>query len=209
MTFRMYLTDEDRLILLFVEEFGSITINQCKNIFYNTQVKGYEMARKHLSKLVGYGKLRSYRDINCNRNVYYDTKKPSYHGILALDYYSNLIKNGAHIHYFKQEQPWMDKKYYSDAYCVYSIGNKVIFDIVEVVKTKKIEVDKYINIYNSHEAHNLSQEIYIKLGGQKWDLFPHLIVIDDVKHIETLFINKDIKVIQLDFNFTNFSLLFV
>jgi len=209
MTMRMYLTDEDQKILQFVEDYGSITINQCQSMFYNTQYKGYEMARKHLSKIVGYGRLIVYRDDYCNKNVYHFGKKPSYHGILALDYYSELIKNGANIIYFKQEQPWMiinnKPKYCSDAYCCFSIGKKVIFDIIEVVRTKNIEVDKYTDIYNSREAHDLCDELYRQMKGEKLDLFPHLIVIDDVQHRKDLYINDDIKIIQIDYKLTNFA----
>jgi len=207
--FRLCLTDEDRKILRFVEDFGFITIHQCQNMYYNTQQMGYEMARKHLQKLVKYEKLDSYRDKDFNINMYYTDKKPSYHEILVLDYYSEIIKSGAKVHYFKKEQPWLDKKYFSDAYCVYSKANKVIFDIVEVVRTKSVEVEKYKEIYKSHEAHNLSQQIYTKLGGQEYDLFPHLIIIDDVKHRDKLFINDDIKTIQLDFKLTNITDIFI
>jgi len=206
---RMYLTDEDKKILLFVEEFGAITIHQCQNMFYNRQLKGYNMAQKHLSKLVGYEKLNHYRDTNFNYNIYYVDKTPDYHSVLIMDYYSELIKAKVKIHSFKKEQSWLNKKYFSDAFCVYSIGNKVIFDIVEVIRTKKVEVDKYIDIYNSREAHKLSQDIYTKLGGGKYDLFPHLVCIDDVKHKNNLYINNNIKTIQLDFKLSNVSLLFI
>lgn len=209
MTFRMHLTDEDHKILQFVEEFGSITITQCQHMYYNRQDQGYEMSRRHLSKLVSYSKLSVFREMNCNKNVYYTNKKPSYHGILVLDYYAQLIKSGVNIYYFKREQPWLNKKYFSDAYCMYSIGDKVYFDIVEVVRTKSVESEKYIEIYNSKEAHDLSNNLYNQLTGLTRDIFPHLVIIDDVRHKNDLFINENIKIIQLDFNLTNFPRLFI
>lgn len=209
MAFRMYITDKDNEVLRFVEEFGAITIKECQNMFYNTQVKGYEIARRRLGKLVGYKKLNVYRDMDLNLNVYTMGKKISQHGILALDYYSELIKLGANMVYFKQEQPWLvvDKKptYCSDAYCCYYFEGKVYFDIVESVRTKNIEVQKYIDIYNSGEAHKLSDDIYKQLGGETRNLFPRLIVIDNVQHKNKLFINNDIKIMQLDFNLKNIS----
>lgn len=213
--FRMYLTDKDHKVLQFVEEFGSITINECRNIFYDTQIKGYEIARRRLSKLVSYKKLGVYRDMDLNLNVYYMDKKLTQHGILALDYYSELIRLGASIIYFKQEQPWMIEpstkkaKYFSDAYCCYHFEGKVYFDIVETVKTKNIETEKYLDIYNSKEAHVLSDEIYKQLGGKPRNLFPRLIIIDNVKHKNDLFINNDIKIIQLDFKLKNISKILV
>jgi hypothetical protein len=152
----MFYTDEDYEILQFVEKYGFITIKECQNLYYNKQAKGYEMARKHLNKLVNYNKLFVDKKICINKNVYYANKKPaSYHSVLTMDYYSELIKHGAKIIYFKTEQEWLNRKYRSEAYCCYYIGNKVFFDIVESIKTKTVEVDKYIDIYNSKEAHNL------------------------------------------------------
>jgi len=205
----MYLTNQDQKILQFVEEFGSITINQCSNMFFNTQTQGYEMSRRHLKKLSNYKKIEITRDAYCNRNVYHMGKIPSYHTILILDYYTELIKNGAHIVYFKREQSWLNKSYFSDGYCCYKIGEKVIFDIIEVIRTKNIETDKYIDIYKSGEAHELCDDIYRKLGGAKRELFPHLIIIDDVRHKKDLYVNDDIKVIQLDFKLSDFSKLFM
>lgn len=209
MAFRMYLTDTDHEVLQFVEQYGAITINQCRNMFYNIQIKGYEIARRRLGKLVSYKKLNVYRDMDLNQNVYTMGKKISQHGILALDYHSELVKLGCNMVYFKQEQPWIivDKKpmYFSDAYCCYIFEGKVYFDIVESVRTKNIEVQKYIDIYNSKEAHILSDEIYKQLGGNPKNLFPRLIVIDDVKHKNDLYVNDDIKIIQLDFKLKNIS----
>ena len=206
---KMYLTEEDHKILMQVENYGSITISQCQKLFYNTQAKGYEMARKHLSKLVQYKKLLIDKDIHCKRNVYFTTKKPGYHKILVLDFYSELIKHGAVIRNFRIEQPWINKKYKSDAYICYTIGNKVFFDILEVVRTKNVEIQTYKDIFNSGEAQALNNELYKQLGGQSMNKFPRLIIIDEVQHTNKLQINNEIIVIQLDFNLSNFSQLFI
>jgi hypothetical protein len=209
MTCRLFLTKEDREILLFVELYGSISITQCQNMFYNRQGRGYEMSRVHLAKLVKYSKLSVFKEKFTNKNVYYMTKQPSYHGILVLDYLSNLIKNGATINYFKQEQPWMGKKYKSDAYCMYTLGDRVLFDIVEVVRTKSVEIDKYIAIFDSGEAHALNSNLYRQLSGKGITIFPRLIIIDDVQHKNEVFVNEEVKVIQLDFQLNNFTRVFL
>lgn len=215
MAFRIYITDTDNKVLQFVEEFGAITINETRNIFYNTQIKGYEIARRRLGKLVSYKKLNVYRDMDLNLNIYTMGKKMTQHGILALDYYSELVRLGANIVYFKQEQPWLidlstkKAKYNSDAYCCYYFEGKVYFDIVEVVKTKNVETQKYIDIYNSKEAHILNDEIYKQLGGKPRNLFPRLVIIDNVKHKNDLCINDNVKIIQLDFRLKNISKLLI
>jgi len=209
MTCKLFLTNEDREILLFVELYGSISITQCQNMFYNRQGRGYEMSRLHLSKMVKYSKLSVFKEKFTNKNVYYMTKQPTYHGILALDYLSNLIKNGATINYFKQEQPWINKKYKSDAYCMYTLGDRVLFDIVEVVRTKSVEIDKYIAIFDSGEAHELNSNLYRQLSGKGINVFPRLIIIDDVQHKNEVFVNEEVKVIQLDFQLNNFTRVFL
>ena len=209
MTLRMYLTDQDQAILQFVEKHGFITISETQNMFFNTQYKGYEMARKHLAKLVGYEKLSVYNDTSCNKNVYHMGKKPTYHRILAMDYYSVLIKNGAHICFFKAEKPWLDNKYFSDAFCVYKLNNKYYFDMVEVVRSKNIEVKKYIELYDSKEAHKFSDVVYHKVTGKNIDIFPRLVIIDDVQHKEELKIKDDVKIIRLDYKLSGYLNLFV
>lgn len=210
MAFRMYLTDTDHKVLRFVEEYGSITISQCQKIFYNVQNRGYEIARRRLSKLVQYKKLSVYKDMYLNMNVYTMGKKMSTHNVLALDYYAELSKLGVEFVYFKQDQQWLNNKYFSDIFCCYYFENKVYFDVMEFVRTKNVEPQKYIDIYDSGEAHELSNQIYKEIGGNETlNQFPRLIVVDEVKHKNPLYINDNVKVIQLDFKFKNISKLLV
>jgi len=204
------MTNEDHKILLYVEKFGSITINQCQSMYYNTQSGGYVMASRHLTRLVASLKLKVFREPYSKKNVYYNTKKPSYHTILIQEYYAQLIRSGVFINYFKREQSWLNNKYYSDGFCMYCLGNNVYFDAIEVIRTKGVEKKKYIEIYDSKEAHELSDELYSQIkGSSKRDLFPRLILIDNVKHKKPLFINDNVNVIQLDFNLSDFSKVFV
>lgn len=207
MIVKMWLTEEDQKILQFVEDFGSITINQAQKMYY-PQLKGYEMARKHLTKLCGYDKLLVSEDPSCRRNVYYFNKKPSYHSILVMEYYTELIKNGAVIKYFKREQPWLNRNYMSDAYCCYTIKNKVYFDILEVVRSRGsfFEPKKYEDIFASGEAQTLNNNLFKQLGGRtEWSKFPRIVVIDQVKHTKKLAVNESIVVTQLDFKLTDFA----
>ena len=107
MSFKMYLTDKDREVLKFVETYDSITIEICRKIFYNTQKSGSEIARRRLSKLVSYNKLKVTRDNLSNQNVYYTTKKLSY--VDASSEFSCpcnpcsclLLKSGVHNYFSK------------------------------------------------------------------------------------------------------------
>lgn len=211
MSLKMYITDKDTETLKFVEQYGSITTNQCANMFYNEQIYGKQTAGKHLNKLVKYNKLRVSRDVSGNENVYYMTSKLSYHDLLTLDFYSYLINFGAIMHYFKREQSWMNKKYFSDGFCCYSINNKIFFNIIETVRTHGFDKDKYKNIYNSKEPQELCNQLYEQLGGsQKLNVFPQIILIDNSKHIKNyLYINDNIEIKQLDFKFKNIATILI
>lgn len=206
---KQILTEIDRKVLYDVEEFGSMTISQCQNCYYNIQMDGYNISSKHLQKLLRYKKLKNTKDVYCNRSIYYMDKKPRYHEVLGLDYRAELIKHGAFINVFKQDYPWMSNKYFSDVFCCYTFNNIVFYDFVEVVRFKGVEPKKYIDIFNSYEAHKLCSEIQKKLGITVQVQFPRLITIDEVKHKKDLFIDDQIKVIQLNHKLDNFPLLFL
>lgn len=205
MSLRMYITDKDQKVLNFVEKYGSITISQAQKMFYNTQKYGYDIARRRMRKLVDHGKLKVNRDQTGNENVYYIDRKLSYHDLLVLDFYAELVYNGAKIVYFKQCQRWMDGRCISDAYTCYLVGNKVFFNIVEVVQTHGVDVKKYKELYESGEPQKFNSLIYEKLGGKAIDKFPRLIIIDNVSHYKGITIDDNIQVSQLDFNLRGFS----
>jgi hypothetical protein len=206
---RQIITDLDRKVLYDIEEYGSMTITQCQNLYYNTQKTGYLIASKHLQKLLKYKKLKNTKDVYCNRSIYYMDKKPTYHTVLGLDYRSELVKRGAFISVFKQGYPWVGNKYFSDAFCCYSLNDKVYYDFVEVGRYRSLEYKKYIDIYNSQEAHRQSDVINKKLGLPQQLTFPRLIIIDDTQHRKELFIHDKIKIIQLNYKFENFEKLLV
>lgn len=209
MSLRMYITDTDQKVLNFVEKYGSITISQAQKMFYNTQKYGYDIARRRMRKLVDNGKLRVSRDLTGNENVYYMDKKLSYHDLLVLDYYAELVNHNAKVVYFKRCKEWMGGKCISDAYACYLLNNKIFFNIVEVVQTHGIDQSKYVDLYKSNEPQKFNSMIYEKLGGKHIDKFPKLIVIDNVNHYRGIKINDNIEVIQLDFNLKNFSSVFI
>lgn len=211
MPLKMYITDKDNNTLKFVEQYGSITVRQCAKLFYNNQSYSNQTANKKLNKLVKYGKLKVSRDISGNANVYYFDKKLSYHDLLVLDFYCELKALGVQIHYFKRNQSWQEGKHISDGFCCYSIGDKLFFNIIEVVRFHQLDKDRYNTLYKSNEVQKFCSDLYKTLGGKtELNIFPRIILIDEVTHIDNyLYINDDIKVIQLDFKMNNFSNIFL
>lgn len=205
---KYYITEKDNATLRFVEDFGSITIAQCAKLFYNNQIYSLQYAGKKLNKLIKYGKLKVYKSLG-EQNVYYMSKKLSSHDLIVLDYYSELIKSGVAINYFKQEQTWIDNKYESDGYCCYTYLDRIYFDCIEVVVSHGFDKNKYIELYKSCEPQMLNNEIYKKLGGQSISVFPRIILIDDIKHSEDFLKIDNVEVIQLSLKLNDFYKVFI
>lgn len=212
MSSRMYLTDTDHIMLRHIEEFKSITIKQCQKIFYNTQNYGYDIARKRLKKMSNYGKVKVARDSVTNQNVYYLDKKLSYHDILLMDYYAELISSGVKIIRFDIKKEWMNGQIISDGFCAYSLGNNIYYNIIEVNVTHfpiNEEKDKYNKLFESKEAHYECDMIYKKIGGDSSFVFPRFILIDDMTHRNEFKINDEIEVYQLDHKLNEFNKIFL
>lgn len=206
---KICITDRDQAILRYIEEFKSITIEQCRRIFCNEQKRGDVIARRRLNRLLSYKKIKMDRDKVTNQNVYYMDSKLSFHDLLVMDYYSELKSLGANILYFKIKKEWMDKTIISDAFCCFNIDNKIFFDIIEVNKTHFPDLDKYKKLYSTSEPQEFCNKVYQSLGGNDIDIIPRFILIDNVQHKEDPFINQDVEVIQLDFNLSQIAKLFL
>lgn len=206
----MYITDTDNELLRFVEENGSITISQAQNMYYNTQKFGYEISRRRISKLVKYGKLKFTRNNEIGQNIYYIDKPLRTHDVLIMDFYAKLVNNGARIVYFKSPQYWQTvDSLRSDAFAFYFIGNKPYFNIIELVRTHEVEREKYHRLFDNGEANVLCNELYKHVGSQNINVFPRMIILDDVQHKQGYYYDEKIKMVQLDLKMTNFVKIFI
>jgi hypothetical protein len=200
------LTDRDKETLKHIEDYDFITIKQLQNIIYNTQNFGYDIARKRLNKLVEKGKIKVFKDIVSNQNVYYYEKKPSYHDIIIMDFYSELIREGVNMLFFQKRFEWLNKDVISDGFCCYFFNGKFYSNLIEVCYSHhaRTSVEKYQALYDSREAHNfisgVTEGVEIK--------FPKLILIDNVEHTKPFSITKDVDIKQLDFNLKSISKIF-
>jgi hypothetical protein len=195
---RITITERDNEILNFVESYGSITIDQCKKIYCTNCSRGDVIARRRLSKLVQFDKLKVGKDKITNQNVYYMDKKLSFHDLLSISYYAKLIESGSRMSHFKRVKQWSNELK-SDAFICHHVGNEVMFDILEVVRTHAPDLDKYKRLYDSTVPQKYCSAMYKKLTGKDTICIPRLILIDEVRHKKPLFINQDVDIIQLDF----------
>jgi hypothetical protein len=132
------------------------------------------------------------------------------HDLMILDVYASLIESGATIVYFNAPQSWQTvKELISDAFVFFYIDNKPYFRIIEITRFKGIEKEKYHKLYDSGEANVLCNEIYMHAGGTTINVFPKLIVVDEVQHKSGYYDDAKIKIEQLDFRLSNFVKVFI
>lgn len=168
----MYLTNRDKEIFKFIEQYGSITINQCSKIFFSKCKQNYYQARKRLKLLSDNKYLKRYRKDMRSEAVYYLDKKLSAHDLKVLDIYAELINQGAEIKYFKREYaiPTKNKEYRADG-LIECIKDGYFYPIlVEIDYTHFTSNKKLLDIYSS----NYFQKKYKDLDE---DIFPTVLIV--------------------------------
>lgn len=196
----------DKEILKYIEDVDFCTAKHIAKIFYKYANQGEAIARRRLKRMCDAGYLKVQKlDKYSNTNLYiFDNIKnksfrPSMHKLLLLNYYSELIYNGADIIYFKKEQSWMDRKIISDGFCVFKFNNKIYYNLIEVVVNHNDDnFKKYDKLYNSNEVQQICE-----------GMFPNLILIDNINHKKPIELENNIKIIKLDFELNEFPRIFV
>ncbi|NEZ74234.1 hypothetical protein EXM56_02500 [Clostridium botulinum] len=168
----MYLTNRDKKILKFIEEYKSITINQCSKIFFSKCKQNYYQARKRLKLLSDNKHLKRYRKDMRSETIYYLDKKLSIHDLKVLDIYAELINKGAEIKYFKREYtiPTKNKEYRADGLIECTKDGYFYPILIEVDYTHFTSNKKLLDIYNS----NYFQDKYEHLDI---DIFPTVLIV--------------------------------
>lgn len=189
------ITDRDKEIISYVEQYGFVTISQAYNMWFSDQTYGYDLARKRLNILVDTGRLKSNKSKHTNfTNIYYIDKRysnMSHHNILIMDVYSKITSFGGDIKYFKREQPWDDGKYRSDAYVIYTFEGYVYALFIEVfslgtsscnsLNTLKDKLqERYFNVMTNKEYQSINTNVL----GANYDIVPNLLVVDDLSSQE-------------------------
>lgn len=163
------ITDRDKDILKFIENYGAISIKQCNKLF----IKSETNCKKRLKQLEEAGKLKSYTIGGTRQKGYYMNKPKTLHDLYVIDIYARLIELGATILTFKQT-PYLkidNKSIVPDAYVSYKLKGK-----------KK---NLYIEIDYTHFTGQEKINLYEKLDS-KFDL---LIIKEDELRVKSKIIN--------------------
>lgn len=162
----------DKDIIKFIENFGAITINQAKCMFYTNNIN----ARRSLRRLVDKGVLVEYVHTKKMKEIAFTTpyieKRLSYHEILINDFYAKLIDEGVKIlevnrypRIFDNEISTKSKERRPDLYIRYLHNNKEYNTYLEVDyehPTGKDKIDDYNKLWNKGKKFN----IYIMKNGE-------------------------------------------
>jgi hypothetical protein len=213
----MLMGQKDKEIINHVQQYGFITIGQCYLIWFNDRKYGYDIARKHLNKIVQEGYLKNYKPVSniYAEKVYYSDSKyatPTKSMLISMDVYAELKRLGADIIYFKREERWLEDKYRSDAYTVFNLNRYIFSCCIEVIDStkltylnhKKTFISKYENIYSSDEP--LKKMIEITELKRNFD-FPTLLVVSEIGQYDLDI--EGINIVYLDYSLQKLSQVFI
>lgn len=165
-------TKRDKKILIWIEEYKSITINQCAKIFFTTNKYAYDQARKRLRYLNKERLIRRYRKDPKSEAVYYIDKKLKVHDLKIFDVVAEFVACGWKIIAFSKEEviTGNNKKYVVDALCVFSKGDMILPIFLEIDYSHMTGLEKIndvINIFVNRESTKTKMFFVVRISQEK------------------------------------------
>lgn len=189
------LTDRDKEILTWIEDYKSISVPQATQILFNGN---YEGCRRRLKQLEERELLKSYTSKLTNEKIYYQDKKLKDHDLLVYDFIKKVKLKGATIRKIKTQPRYLNDLIRPDAYVEFVYNNNIYFIILEVDYTH----------YTSNSKMQLYEKLYKdgELQKQCYGTFPIVIIsrpsLNDVRYNSSNF-----EVIYTDLYYNNLLLL--
>lgn len=180
------ITKKDKQILEFIEKWGSISINQCAQMFYPYRF-GYDYARQKLKKLKDRELLKVTHDPILDEHLYYANKVPSPHNNALLNFYTNLIAFKLPVKAFEREKTFKDINVRCDGFCVWEGQYGAQIAVMEVDLYHNTNISKYDN----------NKDWFIERFGD----MPYLVILS-LMHREIY--NRDITIINMDLKCSEF-----
>ena len=182
------ITSRDRDIYNFINEYGSITIDQCSKIFFSHCKRKYEIASRRLRELLKNEYIKVGTIKYTNENIYYIDKKLSFHDLTVIQYCAELINMGAVNLKLERNKKWFDDLI-SDGFVYYELNGEKYINIIEVCfSNKNVKIDYYDEIYLSNIIQN------------EFGIDPKLIIIT---HPNYQYKSIKIPLILFDYGFEN------
>ncbi|MFR5264488.1 FtsK/SpoIIIE domain-containing protein [Clostridium sp.] len=128
------ITDREKNILRFIENYGAITFKQVQTIFFSNLK--YDSARSScsrvLKKLEEKGLIKSEVHKEIKEKVVYITKSKSIHDLYIINAYTKIKELGAEIISFKTEHHLLEGKLRPDGYIEFKLNNQLYKAYIEV-----------------------------------------------------------------------------
>lgn len=176
------ITKRDKEVLIWIEKYGAITINQAKILFFNGN---YDNARRRLRVLEEQEVLNSYILKETKEKVYFtEGKKKSYHDILILNYAVKLKELGCRLVVINIKPRYLKGSLVPDAFVSFAYNNDLYITLLEVDYKHYTEYLKFTSLY---ERLYRSKEDYLEFQGT----FPIVVVAN---------MNKSIRYNSQNFN---------
>ncbi|NFO92931.1 hypothetical protein FDC66_17675 [Clostridium botulinum] len=185
------LTERDRRVLKWIEDYKSISVPQATELFFNGT---YESCRRRLKQLEDMELLKSYISQFSREKVYYQEKKLKDHELLVYDFLKVVKKKGGEIRQIKLQPQYLKGLIRPDAYIEFTLENNLYFIILEVDYT--------------HYTSNIKMQLYEKLyregtlQKQCYGTFPIVIIsrptLNDIRYNSSNF-----DVIYTDLHYNN------
>lgn len=143
------ITERDKKIKEFLEEVGVADTETLHTLFFqNTTMRN---AQKRLKQLVDAKFLKVYRENMLSQNVFYVKNKPRNipHKIVFSQLLAEIKKQN--IELLKYKCPYKMADIIADGLIVIRDRGKVKIYFVEAERTKKLDVNKYLDLYYSRK----------------------------------------------------------
>lgn len=184
------LTQRDREVLTWIQDYKSITLSQCSYLYFNGN---YEGCRRRLKQLEDMEILKSSQSILLKSKVYFQEKIVSEHDLFIYEFLKVIKLNGGEIIKFIKQPNYMDKKIRPDAFIIFSYNKNVYFIILEVDLThytSNIKMQRYEELYKSGE-----------LQKQCYGTFPIVVIARPTTGIR--YNSSNFPVVYLDLYYSN------
>lgn len=185
------LTKRDKEILLWIQEYDILTINQAKNLFFNGI---YDNARRRLRVLEQQEILNSYICKDSKEKVYYTNKKRTQHDIYIVDFIAKLISLGCNILEFNLKPHYLNGDLIPDAFIKFSRGDDLYLAFLEVDYKHATELLKFKSLYERLYRERNEHEEFL-------NTFP-IVVVSNFK-TTVRYISSNFYCLYTDFQFSN------
>ncbi|WP_195515352.1 hypothetical protein [Paraclostridium bifermentans] len=198
----MIMTDRDKKVCKFIEDYGAITTTQAKWIFFN----GLQTSTmRRLNQLEKYSVLTSYHRGKRKVYNYADGKKLKEHDLGAIDFYAWIYKQGGKVLDFVQTPEYFNGKIKPDALVKFKFPYEgkmaTIYAFLEYDLNHYTEVDKIRVWYEKLYEDKIMSEY---CGSAE---FPFLIIARPTTGIR--YNSKNFNILYCDLNFTDLEQMLV